>query len=113
MLNRATALAAIEAALAREAGAVYVPPNTDARDVESDIRANLCEPFLVSAQVMPPGYPFAAIGSAISGYCIAHNAGYWLIYQPEAQRFLCFWGEAVRNLGAHGVYGNPLYCWSA
>lgn len=62
---------------------------------------------------MPPGFPRTAVGSSISGQCVAHNAGYWLVYQPEQDRFYCFWGTDRNNLGAHGVFGSPLYCWSA
>jgi hypothetical protein len=114
MLSRAAALAALEADLALGAEHNYVPPNTDATNVEADIRAHLCEPFTVSAQVMPPGFPFASVGSVLSGMCIAHSpSGNWLVYQPDERRFLCFWGKTDGNLGAHGVYGNSLYCWSA
>jgi hypothetical protein len=35
------------------------------------------------------------------------------VYQPSENRFLCFWGTSPESLGAHGVVGNPLYCWSA
>jgi hypothetical protein len=35
------------------------------------------------------------------------------VYQRAQDRFYCFWGESPSNLGAHGVSGSPLYCWSA
>ena len=112
-ITLATALAAFEAELAREGEGIYVPPHSDARSVEASIRAHLCEPFLVSASVVEPGFPFASVGSLISGFCVAKTEGYWLVYQPEEHRFLCFWGGDQADLGAHGVYGNPLYCWAA
>jgi hypothetical protein len=112
-LTATAALAAIEAALRHERQNPYVPPHTDPRSIEVDLRAHLCEPFEVQATVMSPGFPFADPGAQLVGLCVAHHAGYWLIYQPEEQRFLCFWGESPTNLGAHGVYGNPLYCWAA
>jgi len=67
----------------------------------------------LTATVEDPGYSFAGIGEVLAGYCIAQAWGYWLIYQPNEQRFLCFWGTSPENLAAHGVVGNPLYCWSA
>ena len=62
---------------------------------------------------MPPGFPGARVGSVISGQCVAHRAGYWLVYQSEHDCFYCFWGSDSSNLGAHGVFGQPLYCWPA
>lgn len=113
-LSRSGALAAFEAALSREGTSICVPPSSSAESIEADIRAHLCEPFYVSAQVEEPGFPFAAVGTRLQATCFAHSeAGHWLVYQPEASRFLCFWGSEPSRLGAHGVYGNPLYCWSA
>ena len=112
-LTRAAALAAFDAALVQEGTGIYVPPNSDAKLVEARIRAHLCEPFLVSARVEEPGFPFVSVGSSLSGFCFAFTKGYWLVYQPREKRFLCFWGTDRENLGAHGVYGNPLYCWAA
>jgi hypothetical protein len=103
----------LESALAEVTWESLVPPNTDAELVEADLRAHLCEPFEVSAGVQPPGFPFADVGEQLVGVCVARREGYWLVCQPAEQRFLCFWGESVSNLGAHGVYGHPLYCWSA
>ncbi len=112
-LDRAAALAVVEAALRQEGQHIYVPSNTSAPVVENSLRAHICNPFEVHAKVMPPGFPFTEVGATLSGMCIAYNAGYWLVYQADEKRFLCFWGESANNLGAHGVYGNPLYCWSA
>lgn len=106
----------LEAALA-DTAEVYVNAGVDAEsylaELANSIRSKVCEPFLVSATVMPPGFPDAALGDVISGLCLAHEAGYWLVYQPEMDRYYCFWGESPSNLGAHGVFGSPLYCWSA
>lgn len=82
-------------------------------ELEADIRRHLCDPFEVSAVVMPPGFPDVPIGSTISGVCVAQRDGYWLVYQAANDRFYCFWGNTPDALGAHGVYGSPLYCWSA
>lgn len=116
MLTYAEALAKLDDAIP-ESGDVYINRGVDAKSylarLESDLRAHLCEPFEVSAHVMQPGFPFAEAGEALHAYCIAHHAGHWLAYQPHEDRFLCFWGEDVTNLGAHGVFGSPLYCWSA
>jgi hypothetical protein len=106
----------LEAALSDTSG-VHVNSGVDAAGyftaLADNIRSNVCEPFPVSATVMPPGFPDMALGNVISGQCVAHQAGYWLVYQPEHDRFYCFWGETPSNLGAHGVFGSPLYCWSA
>jgi hypothetical protein len=109
-------LSKLEAALSDTAD-VYVNTGVDpaayfARLTDS-IRKHLCEPFLVRAIVQEPGFPDAAVGSTISGHCIAHTDGYWLVYQSQQDRFYCFWGQEPSNLGAHGVFGSPLYCWSA
>jgi hypothetical protein len=82
-------------------------------ELEADIRAHFCNPFLVSAQVMPPGFPSAEVGEFVSGWCLAKRDGYWLVYSEELQSFLCFWGSNAETLGAHGIFGSPLYCWSA
>jgi hypothetical protein len=106
----------LEAALSDTTG-VYVNAGVDAAtyyaQLESDIRRNMHEPFPVNAVVMPPGFFDANIGDRISGQCVAHSAsGYWLVYQPVHDTFYCFWGTDQSNLGAHGVSGGPLYCWS-
>lgn len=96
---------------------VYVNSGIDPSDyftnLADDIRQHLCEPFPISAVVMPPGFSDIGLGSRISGQCVAHRTGYWLVYEPSQDRFYCFWGTDPGNLGAHGVSGSPLYCWSA
>ena len=96
---------------------VYFGPGVDAdaylAGLAADIRAHICVPFQLSATVMPPGFPSMNVGDVISGQCVAHRNGYWLVYHPEHDCFYCFWGTARSNLGAHGVFGQPLYCWSA
>ncbi|HEX7326241.1 MAG TPA: hypothetical protein VF292_12960 [Rhodanobacteraceae bacterium] len=110
-------LAKLEVALADTAD-VHVDAGVDAgtyfRQLADDIRAHVCEPFEVTASVEPPGFPDAAVGATISGWCVAHNrSGVWLVYQPAQDRFYGFWGASAAHLGARGVYGSPLYCWSA
>jgi hypothetical protein len=106
----------LEAALS-DTGGVYVNSGVDPAEyferLAASIRKHQCDPFLVSAVVQEPGFPDAAVGSNISGQCVAHSSGYWLVYQPQQDRFYCFWGQDPSNLGAHGVIGSPLYCWSA
>jgi hypothetical protein len=82
-------------------------------ELAQDIRNNMCKPFEVSAIVMPPGFPDVAVGSTISGQCVAQRDGYWLVYSPQEDIFFCFWGEDEKHLGARGIFGSPLYCWSA
>lgn len=99
-------LTKLDAALSDTSG-VYVNSGVDAQSyfagLADSIRSNVCEPFPVSATVFPPGFPDTAVGNVISGQCIAHKAGYWLVYQAEQDRFYCFWGREPSNLGAHGV----------
>ena len=106
----------LQAALSDTTG-VYVNAGVDAAtyyaDLAADIRRKMHEPFPVSALVMPPGFSDANIGDRISGQCVAHGEGYWLVYQPTQDTFYCFWGTDLSNLGARGVSGGPLYCWSA
>ncbi len=106
----------LEAALDDGTG-VYVPKGEDEvayfLRLATSIRSHRCEPFTVHAAVMAPGFPDAELGDVIAGLCLAHRDGYWLVYQPEQDRFCCFWGSNPEMLGAHGVYGSPLYCWSA
>jgi hypothetical protein len=113
MLDRDGARRLLDAAIDAEGEGICVPPNADPTKTRADIVANLCEPREVEAIVVEPGMPFADVGAKIKGICIAHASGYWLVYQPAEERFLCFWGKDESNLGAHGVYGNPLYCWAA
>jgi hypothetical protein len=81
--------------------------------VEKGLRAAMCEPFPISATVEAPGFPDAKEGERITGVCVAQSSGYWLVYQPEHDRFLCFWGTDKKRLSAPGVFGSPLGCWSA
>ncbi|WP_155617035.1 hypothetical protein [Xanthomonas translucens] len=96
---------------------VYVNEGVDSssyfRDLAEDVRRNKCEPSEITAVVMPPGLLGFPEGTEISGFCVAHHAGRWLVYRPEDDLFYAFWGASKNNLGAHGVFGNPLYCWSA
>jgi len=107
---------ALEAQLERNSD-VYLGSDTDPElylaALRSDIQLHRCEPVTVTATVMEPGFPEHAVGTVLSGVCVAERAGYWLVYRPEEDRFYCFWGQDRANLGAHGVSGSPLYCWSA
>jgi hypothetical protein len=110
-------LAKLEASLADTSG-VYINAGVDPafyfKDLANEIRAHMCVPFVVTATVQPPGCPDVAVGGTITGLCVAHSgAGYWLVYRPRQDRFCCFWGATAAQLGAHGVFGSPLYCWSA
>lgn len=107
----------LEAALS-DTSDVYVNEGVDEQsyfaELADSIRRHLCEPFPITAKVMPPGFTDAKVGETISGLCIAHRpSGYWLVYQPEKDRFYCFWGIDREHLGAHGVFGSPLACWSS
>ena len=106
----------LESALS-ETSDVYVNSGVDEASyfegLRSDIRSHLCEPFEVSATVQEPGFPDIPVGSTINGLCLAHSAGYWLVYHREHDRFYCFWGVDTAHLGAHGVFGSPLCCWSS
>jgi hypothetical protein len=113
------ALAAKLGAALSETSDVYVNAGVDQNEyfarLRKSIKEHQCVPYVVSATVMPPGFPNIEAGTKISGYCVAKDerAGYWLVYSPEADIFYCFWGTTESNLGAHGVLGSPLYCWSA
>lgn len=101
----------------RAATDVHVPPGVDEHaylaELAADIRSCRCKPHAVSALVMGPGLPGKNIGDVVTGVCVARQAGYWLIYDAENDAFLAFWGESADRLGAHGVFGSALYCWSA
>lgn len=116
MTMREELLSILEARLGETTG-VYVNAGVDAEayygGLRSSIRESLCDPFLVNAKVMPPGFEGHDEGAELAGYCLAHKAGYWLVYRPEDAAFYCFWGATASTLGAHGVTGSPLYCWSA
>lgn len=100
-----------------EASDVYIPPGEDREKflagIAADIRNHWCAPFEVEAIVEQPGFPDIHVGNKIRAICVAHRDGYWLVYDPSRERFYCFWGESPELLGAHGVVGSPLYCWSA
>jgi hypothetical protein len=81
--------------------------------LRADIRAAACDPEWIEATVMPPAFPFAAVGERIAGFCVAHASGYWLVYEPQRQTYLCFWGSSTASLGARGIFGDPVYCWSS
>jgi hypothetical protein len=81
--------------------------------LRAEIRAASCEPFWAEATVMAPGFPFAAVGTKIGGFCVARAAGYWLVYDPHRQTYYAFWGDSTESLGARGVFGDPIYCWWA
>lgn len=106
----------LEAALDDTAD-VYVNAGVDEEEyfegLRASIRRNMCEPFQVGAEVMEPGFDGADLGDVITGLCVAHAEGEWLVYQPEQDTFYCFWGPDAGRLGARGVIGSPLYCWSA
>ena len=106
----------LEAAFSDTRG-VYVNHGVDEKtyfaDLVSDIRSHISVPFEINAQVTPPGFPDREIGSMVSGICVAHSAGYWLVYQPEQDTFYCFWGTNPAELQAPGIFGSALYCWSA
>lgn len=96
---------------------VYVVPGTDPqtyfRGLATSIKAHLREPERVVATVTAPGFPDVSPGNSIEGWCLAEMDGYWLVYQPEIDRFCCFWGGDRTQLTAPGIFGSPLYCWSA
>jgi hypothetical protein len=104
-------------ALLSDTSGIYVGEGVDEdlffAELADDVRRHRCDPFKISAVVMPPGFPDEPIGSVISGVRVARRDGYWLVYQPEHDYFCCFWGSDLEHLGAHGVFGGPLYCWSA
>lgn len=96
---------------------VYVPDGVGSTQyfdaLRASIRGHLCEPELIVATVTSPGFPDVVEGSVIEGWCVAKQEGYWLVYQPENSRFCCFWGTERKHLTAPGIFGSPLYCWSA
>jgi len=80
-------------------------------DAIESIRSSRCEPFLLKAPVMEPGFEGKELGDIVEGYCLAHSAGYWLVYHPKEEVFYCFWGLRRDSLGARGVTGSALECW--
>lgn len=106
----------LESRLADGTG-VYVNAGINASvylaELAEDVRRNECQPFEVSAVVMAPGLSGFEDGERITGLCVAKADGRWLVYRPEDDLFYAFWGASQECLGAHGVFGSPLYCWSA
>lgn len=82
-------------------------------DLETGLRASMCAPFKISARVTEAGFEGVDLGDTISGTCIAEANGYWLVYQPEWDSFVVFWGTQKDHLGAPGIEGSPLACWSS
>jgi hypothetical protein len=95
----------------------YVHRGVDERSyldgLRAAIRMAICEPYRLQARVIEPAFPFARPGEVLSGYCVAKRDGYWLVFDPSRETYYAFWGTSEDNLGAHGVFGDPLYCWSA
>jgi hypothetical protein len=75
---------------------VYVGAEQDAESyiagLERALSEAACAPFLVTAIVDEPGFPDVNVGETITAQCVAHSEGYWLVYQSEEDRFMCFWG---------------------
>ena len=88
-------------------------PEKYIEDAVKSIRECKCEPFIVKAKVLEPGFEGKTLSDTIQGYCVAKSKGYWLVYEPEEKTFYCFWGTSVETLGAHGVIGGALECWLA
>ena len=104
----------LEAALSDTSG-IIVPQGEDEgayfERLRSSIREHATGAEMVSATVMAPGFAHRELGSRISGWLLARSEGYWLVYEPDEDQYYCFWGADADSLGAHGVCGNPLYCW--
>ncbi|MCL9983282.1 MAG: hypothetical protein NBV60_09010 [Erythrobacter sp.] len=110
------ALARFEEAI-RQTDDVFVSRHLNREEylvrLESSLRDSLCDPFELSAMVTEPGFEGLEEGSLVSGTCIAETNGYWLVYSQKRDTFLIFWGMQKGNLGAPGIEGSPLACWSA
>ena len=106
----------LEAALA-DSSEVFMPKGVDSAayvaGIADSVRKHRCAPFPLAAVATEPGFPDLPVGETISGTCVAHHQGRWLVYDDSRDRFLCFWGTDQRHLGAPGIFGTPLYCWSA
>jgi hypothetical protein len=83
------------------------------RRLEEGLRKSLCEPFELRAQVTEIGINGFAVGDRITGTCVAEANGYWLAYFADHDNFVIFWGADKEDLGAPGIEGSPLACWSA
>ena len=79
--------------------------------LRASIRQHATAPDWITATVVKPGFRHRELGLKISGFLLAMIEGYWLIFQPDAREYYCFWGVDRNNLGAYGVSGNPLYSW--
>ena len=94
---------------------IIVPQGLDAQEYFEELRASIREcatsAIQVTATVREPGFQGKELGSTITGYLMAKSSGYWLVYQPDEDDYYCFWGPDESKLGAHGVCGNPIYCW--
>lgn len=110
------ALARFEEAI-RETDDVFVSRHQNREEylvgLETGLRDSLCHPFELSAKVTEPGLEGLKEGSLVSGMCIAASNGYWLVYSPDRDTFLIFWGMQKDMLGAPGIEGSPLACWSS
>lgn len=106
--------AKLEMALSDTSG-IIVPKGEDEtvyfERLRLSIREHATAADWVSAIVVEPGFRHREIGSTISGHLLAKSEGYWLIYESDEDEYYCFWGSDPKSLGAHGVCGNPLYCW--
>jgi hypothetical protein len=106
----------LEADLADTSGIIVPRGEVEAvyfEKLRASVRAHATAPDLVSATVVEPGFKHRPLGSTVRGYLLAKTEGYWLVFEPDEGEYYCFWGTDPANLGAFGVCGNPLYCWSA
>lgn len=53
----------------------------------SSIRQHTCTPFRANAVVREFGLLDGAVNTNIFGRCVGQLDGYWLVYQPEQDRF--------------------------
>jgi hypothetical protein len=94
---------------------IIVPKDEDEADfyerLRASVRENATEPEWISATVVEPGFQHREIGSTISGHLLARADGSWLVFEPIEREYYCFWGATQEKLWAHGISGNPLYCW--
>ena len=114
MLASSGFAARLEEAMADTSG-IIVPrgaePQAYFESLRDSIRAAACEPFKVAAVLAGEDFPQALRGRRIEAYVLAAADGYWLAYQPESDRFYCFWGEDPTQLAAHREAGSPLLVW--
>lgn len=96
---------------------VYVQGGVEAEAyfarIAERILNHICEPYPVSAEVVDPGFPHLVNGERIEAICVAESVGRRLVYRSDDDLFYAFWGTNVDDLEAPGIYGGPLYCWSA